>query len=426
MTPILPSTSKSSLTIKSASFFLLAGLLVYPFSIAGSNLFFGLLLITTSLFHRHIIKQGWDKCWSEYKPITIGILLLIGFNIIGSLWSGDFLDTDLALHKAGKQLNWILIPIIVGLVAFNPEVRLKAFVSFSIGMFLHLIVCTLQFFQVIHISGQGSGIGDATGFIGHLSFGFLYGIWAGLLLVVSTNLPKKWAYVCYALSLYAVIMVFLAQGRSGYITTLTCLSLVFLKVWFPQQWKIKLFIFGLLIIALAVFIQMHNPIKTEINNTIVGVSSFLDGDWKNAEIRLKIWAVSLEIWKEHPYFGVGTSGYADAARSMLASGKVDYLEINPAVASVFYGHPHQEFLFALSRWGPLGLLALLFLCWHWFRTGWVKDWQHDNINAFLLTAGALSVVLHGLTEPSLNVQTATVFAIITLAFGLSPQKENET
>ncbi len=408
---------------KAAIFFLLAGLLIYPFTIAGSNFFFALLLITIILFQRDIFIQGWSVCWQEYRHITIGILLLVGFNIIGSLWSGAFIDTDLALHKISKQINWLFIPIIIGLVFINPKLRLQAFIFLSIGMFLHLIVCTLQDFGVLHIARQGSHLYDATGYVGHLGFGFIYGIWAGALLVVAQHLPTKWKYICYALSLYAVITVFLAQGRSGYITTLACLSIVFLKVWFPQCWKLKLFILSVLIVALVVFVNLHKPIKTEVENTVAGVSSFLNGDWKNAEIRIKIWAVSLEIWKEHPFFGVGTSGYPDAAKAMLATSNVDYLKIDPAKQQVFYGHPHQEFLFALARWGPLGLLALVYLCWNWLRTGWQKDWQSDNINAYLITASALSIILHGMTEPSLNVRIETVFAIITLGFGMSKPKQ---
>lgn len=410
----------SSFPIKASSFFLLAGLLVYPFTIAGSSLFFALLLITVLLFQRHIFMQGWHVCWHEYRHITIGILLLIGFNFIGSLWS-DY--ADLALHKMSKQVHWLFIPIIIGLTLANPNLRLKAFIFISIGMFLHLIVCTLQDLGILNIARQGSHIYDATGFVGHLGFGFIYGIWAGVLLVVAQHVPTKWKILCFTLSLYAVITVFLAQGRSGYITTLACLALVCLKVWFPQHWKLKLLIFSLFIIALVAFIQTHKPIKAEIDNTIVGVSSFLNGNWKNAEIRLKIWAVSLEIWKENPYFGVGTSGYPNAAKEILATPKVDYLKIDPAIKPVFYGHPHQEFLFALARWGPLGLLALLYLCWHWFRTGWKKDWQRDNINAYLITASALSIILHGMTEPSLNVRIETVFAIIALGFGLSQSKQ---
>lgn len=410
------------LSLKAACFFLLAGLLIYPFTIAGSNFFFALLLLTVLLFQRDIFVQGWRVCWHEYRHITLGILLLIGFNIVGSLWSGGFFDTDLALHKISKQINWIFVPIIIGLVFINPKLRLQAFIFLSIGMFLHLIACTLQDLGVLNIVRQGSNIYDATGFVGHLGFGFIYGIWAGVLLVVAQHLPAKWKYVCYALSLYAVITVFLAQGRSGYITTLACLSIVFLKIWFPHRWKLKLLVFTTLIISISMFIYTNEPTKKKLEHTISGVASFLQGDWHQAEIRIKIWAVSLEIWKEKPFFGVGTSGYPSAAMDMLQKPQIDYLEINPAIASVFYGHPHQEFLFALARWGPLGLLALVYLCWSWLRTGWKKNWQSDNINAYLITASALSVILHGMTEPSLNVRIETVFAIIALGFGLSPSQ----
>ncbi len=414
----MQNVNNQPLTIKAASFSLLAALLVYPFTIAGTNLFLALLLIT-SLFSLDLMKYGWSICWHHYKPITIGILLIIGFNFIGSLWGPI---NDLAFHKMGKQINWLLIPIIIGLVYFKPSLRKHAFIWLSMGMFLHLIVCTLQYQGLLSIQGLGSHKDDATGFVGHLSFGFIYGIWAGALLVAAQSMTTIWRYICYALALYAVVTIFMAQGRSGYITTFACLTLVVFKVLYPGKWKHKLIALGVVITALSLFIATHPSTQNKLKDTVAGVHAVIDGNWHSADLRLKIWVVSWEIWKENPWFGVGTSGYPDAARKALAQGLKGDLEIRSDEEFVFYGHPHHEFLFALSRWGPLGLLALTFLCFHWIRTGWRKDWEHDTMNAYLVTASGISVVLHGLTEPSLNTRLETVFAIIVLAFGLSQNK----
>ncbi len=414
-----PALDTQSIPLRLASFALLAGLLVYPFSIAGSNFFFVIVLIA-SLYAFDIIKAGWNICWTEYRKLTTGIVLFIGITFVGTLWSEY---NALAFHKMGKQIHWLLIPIIIGLVYHKPDIRVKAFIALSVGMFAHLVTTTLQFFNLIHIDKLGSGVDDATGFLGHLAFGFIYGIWAGALLVASRQLPKTWRYTCYALSLYSVIMVFLAQGRSGYMTTFACLVLVIFKVFYPKQLKLKLAIVSLLILGLALFVAQHGPTQAKLKRTVSGVSAFLDGDWQHAEIRLKIWETSIEIWKEHPWLGVGTAGYPDAAKEILAKPKMDYLNIDPAVKHAFYGHPHHEFLFALSRWGPIGLLILLYLCWQWIATGWQKDWQHDTMNAYFITASGISVVLHGLTEPSLNTHLETVFAIISLGFGMSKPKQ---
>ncbi len=410
-----------ALAVKLASFFLLAGLLLFPFTIAGSNFFFALLVIT-ALIYLPIFKQGWLICWHQYRPITVGILLLIAFNFIGSLWGP--LDS-LALHKMGKQILWLFIPIIIGLTYYNTSLRKHAFIVISLSLFGHLILTTLQYNGVITVHALGSSELDASGFIGHLSLGFIYGIWAGALIVAAQDLPKLWKFICYTLVVYALITVFMAHGRSGYITTIACLSIVLFKVTFPQQWKLKLIAFSLLMLAITFFTLSYDPVKDKVVKTIDGVSALAHGNWEQADIRLKIWAVSLEVWKEHPYFGVGTAGYPDAAKQVLQKPKMSYLKINPAVQSVFYGHPHHEFLFALSRWGPLGLLALLYLCFQWVKTGWKKDWQAETMNAYLVTASGVSVILHGLTEPSLNTHFSTLFAIVILGFGLSLSHKNK-
>jgi len=405
-----------------AYFSLLSALLIYPFSIAGSNFFFAIMLITC-LTHFSIFKYGWHVCWSTYKPITIGILLFIAFTFLGSLWSEY---TELALHKMGKQLNWLIIPIIIALVHFKPQLRIQAFVFISLGLFLHLILCSLQFFGLVTINGQGSNLHDATGLVGHLSFGFIYGIWAGALIVAAKSLPRKWAWLCYGLALYAVITVFLAQGRSGYITTLACLSLIIFKVLFPQQWKLKLLILSIVLIFLSLFVATHAPTKHKLQKTVTGVSSFFHGNWQTVDLRIKLWIVAIEVWQENPWFGVGTADYQPASFALLQKPEFAYLAQgqNTSIQEKAFGHPHNEFLFELARWGPLGLLALLYLCWHWLSTGWKKDWQHDTMNAYLLTASALSVILHGMTEPSLNKQLETVFALIVLGFAMS-KKSND-
>jgi len=50
------------------------------------------------------------------------------------------------------------------------------------------------------------------------------------------------------------------------------------------------------------------------------------------------------------------------------------------------------------------------------------NWQTNTLNAYLFTASALSIILHGFTEPSLNKHIETVFAFIVLALAMSQTK----
>jgi len=198
--------------------------------------------------------------------------------------------------------------------------------------------------------------------------------------------------------------------------------LVIFKAIYPKKWKLKLFTTSLLLLLLTIFVFFHTPTKLKLEKTITGVSSFLDGDWHHVDLRIKIWAVSLEIWKENPYFGVGTGGYPDAIQHILKDKKLAYLNIKRGELSSFYGHPHNEYLLELARWGPLGLLVLLYLCWQWFSVGWRMNWETNTLNAYLFTASAISIILHGFTEPSLNKHIETVFAFIILALAMSQGK----
>ncbi len=403
--------------VGAAAFFLCLGLFAYPFSVAASSLFLGLLVLLTCVYFK-VIKHGFVTLWQDYKAISIGILSISLLTFLGALWSTDSASS---VHQIIKQFNWLGLPAIIGLVFYLPTLRKKAFIAVSLGLFLHLIVCTLQSYGVLTIHAQGSSRYDATGFIGHLSFGFIYAIWAGALIVVAQKLSIFWRLVCYSLALYSMITIFLAQGRSGYIIVVLVLLLVVWKVLFPYQQKLKFAAFLLLLVGTSAIFIMHEPSQNELKKTWSGVASYIDDDWAHVDARFKVWATGIELWKENPWFGIGTGDYWLEAKALLSRPEFGYLRQGQGD----YSHPHNEFLFALVRWGPLGLLATLFLCWAWLSTGWKKDWEHDTMNAYLCTSSALAVIVHGMTEVSLNSKLSLVFAIIVLAFSLSKARRSE-
>lgn len=400
-----------------AAFFLCLGLFSYPFSVAASSLFLGLLIFITCI-HFEIIKQGFVTLWVEYKSISVGILLLSLLTFSGSFWSEDSVTK---VHQIIKQFNWLGLPAIMGIVYYVPNMRKKAFIALSIGLFAHLVACTLQYFGLVAIVAQGSSQADATGFIGHLSFGFIYAIWAGALIVVAQDINTRWRWVCYLLALYAVVTIFLAQGRSGYILAILMLTLVVWKVLFPKQQKFKLIALLFLLGGVVTIFAVHKPSQDEFNRTLVGIEAYLDDDWVHVDPRFKVWATGFELWKEHPWFGIGTGDYEVSAKVLLAKPEFSYLRQGQGD----FAHPHNEFLFALVRWGPIGLFATLFFCWVWLSTGWKKDWKYDTMNAYLCTSSGLAVIVQGMTEVSLNSKLPLVFAIVVLAFSLSREKVNK-
>gem|GEM_PF-5426549 len=408
---MLPQNDTIDNRMKAATASLLLGCFAYPFSIAAFSFFFGLMVVF-SLIRFESFRNGIHVCWYGYRSISIGVLCIIALNIVGILWSDD---TDTANHKILKQINWLIVPVVIGISSFIPKLRKYIFIVFSIALFVHLVVCTCQYLGLISITGQGSNQGDPAGFIGHLSFGFVYSIWAGALLIAAQNFNLKWRVVCYLLAVYAVFSIFVTEGRSGYLLAFVMLILVLWKAFFHQKIMLKLTAVFLVIILFILLVFFSAPFQDELQQTMKGITSYINGDWRLSEPRLKIWLTSIELWKSSPYFGIGTGDYYNDAYNLLQ--KTEFMHLR--TWSSYYSHPHNEFLFSLVRWGPIGLLAFIYLCWAWLGTGWKKDWQHDTMNAYLCTSSALAVIIHGVTEVSLNGKLTLVYAILILAFSMT-------
>lgn len=397
---------------KGAVVSLLLGCFAYPFSVAALNIFFGVMVIL-SCIRFEILKKGLLICWTEYRLISVGVLLWIFFTMIGSLWSEDM---NVVAHKIVKQVNWLLLPIVVGLVSLMPKLRFYILSTLSIALFLHLIVCTSQYFGLITIVGVGgSSQTDPSGFISHLAFGFVYSIWVGFLLITANNMSTTWRLVCYTMAAYAIVSIFLTGGRSGYLITFAILILLWWKA-IPQQYiMIKIFSFVSVVVVISSVLFFSTQFQHKLETTVRATTAFTEENWVETAPRIKLWLTALEVWKSSPYFGVGTGDYTVVAHNLLQNPELSYLKIDEEN----FPHPHNEFLFSLTRWGPLGLLVFVYLCWAWLRTGWKKDWQHDTMNAYLCTASALAIIINGMTDLSLNSVHTSIYAILMLAFSMT-------
>ncbi|MCF6208111.1 MAG: hypothetical protein L3J61_01820, partial [Ghiorsea sp.] len=84
-----------------------------------------------------------------------------------------------------------------------------------------------------------------------------------------------------------------------------------------------------------------------------------------------------------------------------------------------YNHAHNEFLFDLVRWGPIGLFVYLYLIFSWIKTGIKGQWKEQPMSAYLITGSGLAVLINSFSDSTMTALTTIIFAIIALAFGMS-------
>ena len=408
-----------NLWITASSISLLTALAILPFSHAAANGLFSLSLIS-SLVNYEIFLSGIKTFWNKHNLLFIGISLYMFLTIIGTFWSED---TSSSFEFITKLTYWLLIPVIIGLTNNNPKLYNQILITISTGLFLHLIITSLQALSIINLSTVdigGTYSHDPSGLFGHMSFGFIYAIWAGAMISKAITTPLKYKVPLYIISLYALISIFQTHGRSGYIITCAILFLVLSKYLLVAHKKNLLIGLTISIIIIVSFFVTNDDTNQRIQQTIKGTEHFLAGNFSQASERLKIWAVSSEIIRENKYLGIGTGDFKQHFTNKASSPTFTVYNIRTA-----YNHAHNEYIFSWVRWGPTGFLVVIFLIFIWIYSGVKMNWEQNRLNAYLVTASGIAVFINAFSDSIFSAYSTLIYAIIALAIGSSGVQQNK-
>lgn len=115
-------------------------------------------------------------------------------------------------------------------------------------------------------------------------------------------------------------------------------------------------------------------------------------------MRLQLWNTAIDVWKRNPLTGTGSNAQF---KEELQNHAVPKGMVSQFVADDF-GEPHNDYLQALSSFGPLGVLGLLFL---YFAPAWIFvkrliQSKQVAIRSFAAMGAAvcLGFAMYGMTE----------------------------
>ncbi len=384
--------------------------LTFPFSVAACNIALGGCLLAGLLSGEYFM--GLCHVWQHYRALTIAWMAYLALFPIGLLWS---LDVDMGLHIIGRQWFWLLTPLVLQMLRCASRRRLF-FLIFSLGLGLHLLFCLAQFYGLVTlIDKAGSTASDPTGYIGHTSFGLVYGIWAAFLLHWSVFLVDWQRWAARLIALWAAGMIFLSSGRGGYLVVAVILLVMLWKLVRVRPW-LKLATATLAILAMATALSM-GPGKARVLDSWHSIQVMEKGDFHNAEARWSLWYAAIEACRQHMPLGVGTGGYhvaAAAIRKQLPDLHLNY----GGISSQSPAHPHNMLLQALTRWGPAGVLLLSALFMLWIREGWRCDWRSGPASSLIALTG-IALFVQGLSEPTFEEHFPGILAVLLLGAGLA-------
>lgn len=400
-------------------------MLCFPFSVAANNLFLGLALalgVVAGLWW-HGIKQ----LLYGYRLFFVALLAYLALVSIGLLWS---LDVEWGRHVLARHWFWLLIPVVLSALATGRN-RSAFLAATSIGLAANLLYCLMQANGFIESpTVQGSTMDNATGHIGHTSFGVIYGIWIAWLVHVGIIRSGRLRWGCWLLALWGLAMVFSTEGISGYIVTIALLFILAAK-WMAHLQARQLIFYSILVVLLVSLFIGIGPGKERISGLMKALEQHerIESNRTQAmaqlstEARLSWWRMSIEIWKGHPFIGVGTGGYPKAAADWGLHADIN--DRNRIFHDHFLAHPHNQYLLNMVRWGLVGLLCTLAMLFFWLRLGWCGKWTEENLAAPMVLFSGAALTLHAIPSVSLEEHFATIFAVLMLCVGLAECLEEQ-
>jgi len=388
------------------------GALAFPFSVAVANIALGFVLFI-GVFSG-IWWQGAKQFWSSSRNLLLVLGLYFALMFLGIIWS---LDPDWGIRVIGRQWFWLLVPIIVVLLR-EERWRNYFLISLSAGLALNLAYCILQMLSYVEVTTNGSNFQNATGHIGHIGFGEVYGVWASWLLYLGWQKHGNWRWMLWMFAVWSYVMVFSAHGRGGYVVALALMIIViFERFRGHHPWRPVALVMFVGVVVVSVFAMGPGKERlllawNSLSQVASNESSKIGGlaNLSSTEVRIEMFKTSVEVWQAHPWLGAGTGGVAQAV-SQLG-------DLENGAQRIQFFHPHNQYVFNLARWGLTGLLLILAVFYFWMREGWKHSWNSSMAFPLVALTGA-GLMIHGLFAPAMEEHFSGVLAALLLGTGLS-------
>lgn len=335
-----------------AQTFLLLALCCVAFSTALTNVFvvFCYIFFVAALCQDRSLRAN-----LLFAPSLLAFTLL-GLFILGASWSvAPPNEVAQALRKYSKLL---ILPIAIALGWRDAALAKRALPAFMAGCAWLALSCYLVWFNVMPTSSldwwRVGDARDAFAYKNHITVGILLGF-ATVICLLKASYAQR-ARVRYgalaAAALFSFPILFLTQGRTGYVVMLIGLvTLLVLRVG-AHRARFAGGILGVAVLFVGLYFASAN-FKFRTDQFVTDVQSYTKADARTANgLRLSFFQVGSKAIAEHPWTGNGTGSFAELyAPTARAIWPAD----SPHAAVRI--HPHSEFLGVAVQLGLLGFIV---------------------------------------------------------------------
>lgn len=306
------------------------------------------------------------------NPVGKTIVLFVAWLIIGALYA----DTDWhsKLHTLSSWKKLFFVYLLLGL--FTERLWQKRFVyGYVIAMVIAgIIAIPLWAFDIVLRPSGEPGI-----FMTNHSTQSLAFVAAVLCCLFLTNEPliaEHKRYLWASSTLFLVNIFFISTARSGYLALPPAALFAGISLYgykkLPQ-------ILGILLSVLLIAILSSTTLQDRIKLGLQERASYQSSTSETSiGIRVVFYQNTLELIKEKPIFGYGTSSFEETYSSHAASKAHDWRGISTA-------DPHNQYLFVWLENGLIGLLLFFVYIYSALRQG-LHNKPYGTIAASFLIA----------------------------------------
>ena len=382
-----------------------------PISVALDNLLLAVLLLG-ALFN---IRAVWQIV--TLHPVARAAWLLFAVLLFAIFYGATPLRE--AAGILAKYMDLAFIPLFM-LVLSSEAIRRRAQYAFLAAMGLTLLLSYMVALGVLpiqHWMSKFASMENSVIFHSHITQSnmMVFAVFLALLNLRDAVSPKARAGWCGFALLGMIDVLFMVQGRTGYVILLALLG------WFTWStlgrymrgrgrawgWRQGVAV-ALALAGLAVAAYQASPI---LHDRVALVASEYQawqpnhGKDNSTGQRLDFYYNTLQIIRQQPVFGVGTGGFP-AAFTQQTRGK-DVMQTR---------NPHNEYLMITAQTGVIGLVFLLYLFytqWHYaplLNTPFRQDAARGLVLAYMVNSLFNSPLLDHADGLLFAFMTAVLFA----------------
>ena len=214
-----------------------------------------------------------------------------------------------------------------------------------------------------------------------------------IFLLQGNFLSKTFRPLVIAAILLSIFCLGLSMTRGAW---LAFVAVIFILGILEKKHRVATAKFFMVLIVAFLVALMFSPQLQERIETLT------DKNFQSNTERLLMWESAINIFKDYPIHGIGQNMFEKMYNEKYIS---PYAKERPDEEGSGHSHPHNNFLFALSEGGIIGLVSFTALYAYFFRRFFIQ-YRQENFMKFSAGLTLLLILaglhLEGLTDTNLN------------------------